>query len=76
VSCSVHDVVRLEHRGVPAVAVGTRPFVDEAVEQAETLGMPAIAVVYVDHPVQLLEREELARLAEAAFPAIADALTR
>ncbi len=74
-SCSVHDVIRLERRGVPSIAVATRPFVDEAVEQAESLGMPEIAVVYVPHPVQLLEPPALQVLADEAFPAIAEGLT-
>jgi hypothetical protein len=76
VSCSVHDVIRLERRSVPCVAVATRPFVDEAVEQADSLGMPGIAVVYVPHPVQLLEAGDLQALADEAFPAIVDGLTR
>ena len=75
-SCSVHDVIRLERRGVPAVTVATTPFIDEAIEQAELLGMPGVRVVYVRHPVQLLERDELRDVAEAAAPALVDALTR
>ena len=74
-SCSVHDVIRLERRGVPSVAVATRPFVDEAVEQAESLGMPEIAVVYVPHPVQLLDSGELQAVADAVFAAVLDGLT-
>lgn len=74
-SCSVHDVIRLERRIVPSVAVATRPFVDEVVEQAESLGMPGIAVVYVPHPVQLLDRSALQALADEAFPAVVDGLT-
>jgi hypothetical protein len=70
VSCSVHDVVRLERRGVPTCAVGTEPFVDEALEQARLLGMPAYRMVFVPHPVQLLTDDELRALADAAFPAI------
>ncbi len=75
-SCSVHDLVRLERRGVSSVAVATTPFLDEAVEQAHVLGMPGVAVVYVRHPIQLLERDELRAVAEDAFPALLDALTR
>jgi hypothetical protein len=75
VSCSVHDVTRLERRGIPSVAVATRPFLDEAVEQAESLGMPGIAVVYVPHPVQLLEPSQLTDLVDMTFPAVVEALT-
>jgi hypothetical protein len=75
VSCSVHDIIRLERHSVPCVAVATRPFIDEAVEQAESLGMPGIAVVYVAHPVQLLEPSDLQALADEVFPAVVDGLT-
>lgn len=74
-SCSVHDVIRLERRGVASVAVATRPFVDEAVEQAQSLGMPGIAVVYVPHPIQLLDPDALRGLADDAFTAVIDGLT-
>jgi hypothetical protein len=70
VSCSVHDVVRLEALGVPTAAVGTRPFVDEALEQAALLGMPGYRAVLIPHPVQLLTTEELRGRADEAFPAI------
>jgi hypothetical protein len=66
----VHDVVRLERRGVPTCAVGTEPFVDEALEQARLLGMPAYRMVFVPHPVQLLTDRQLRDVADAAFPAI------
>jgi hypothetical protein len=70
VSCSVHDAVRLERLGLPTAAVGTEPFVDEALEQARLLGMPAYRMVFVPHPVQLLTAEELDAMADAAMPTI------
>ena len=73
-SCSVHDVVRLERRGVPTAAVGTEPFLDEALEQAALLGMPDYRMVFVPHPVQLLT-EELAERANAAFGRVRARLT-
>ena len=69
-SCSVHDMVRLERRGIPTAAVGTRPFVDEALEQAALLGMPGYRMVLVPHPVQLLTPAELASVCDAAFDEI------
>ena len=74
-SCSVHDAVRLERRGVPTVVVGTEPFVDEAIEQARVLGMPDYRAVLVAHPVQLLSDEEMHALADGAFDAIVARLT-
>jgi hypothetical protein len=67
VSCSVHDLVRLERRGVPTAGVGTIPFADEALEQARLLGMPDLRMVLVPHPVQLLDDDQLDALADGAL---------
>lgn len=74
-SCSLHDVVRLEKLGIPTAAVGTEPFIDEALEQARALGMPGYRMVLVKHPVQLLTDDALEALADAAYPAIVRRLT-
>jgi hypothetical protein len=71
----VYDLVRLERRQIPAVGIATTPFADEAVEQARLLSMPGCRMLYVAHPVQLLTSAELDGLADAAFPAIVQALT-
>ena len=63
-SCSVHDLVRLERRGVATAGIGTIPFADEALEQARMLGMPDLRMLLVPHPVQLLEAAELDALAD------------
>jgi len=70
VSCSVHDLVRLERLGVATAGVGTEPFADEALEQAALLGMPGYRMVWVPHPVQLLTAEQLDARADAAMEAI------
>jgi hypothetical protein len=70
----VHDLVRLEQRGVPSVGVATEPFADEAVEQAAVLGMPDCRMVYLPHPVQLLTTAELHGLADAVFAQVVVAL--
>jgi hypothetical protein len=75
VSCSVHDLVRLERRGIPTAGIGTEPFLDEALEQARVLGMPGLRMVMIPHPVQLLTREELQSRAEEAFATIIARLT-
>jgi hypothetical protein len=67
VSCSVHDLVRLERRGVATAGIGTLPFADEALEQARVLGMPELRMVLVPHPVQLLDPGGLDLLADSAL---------
>ena len=74
-SCSVHDVVRLEERGIPTAAVGTEPFVDEALQQARALGMPDYRMVLVEHPIQILTKDQVHARADAAFEAIVAHLT-
>ena len=74
-SCSVHDAVRLERRGIATAVVGTEPFLDEALEQARVLGMPDYRPVLVPHPVQILTDEELAARADGALAAILARLT-
>jgi hypothetical protein len=70
VSCSVHDLVRLERLGVATAGVGTEPFADEALEQAALLGMPGYRMVWVPHPVQLLTATQLDALADTAMEEI------
>lgn len=74
-SCSVHDVVAIETRGVPTAVVGTEPFRDEAEEQATALGMPAYAMVEVPHPIQPLPIQRVAALADAFADQIVHRLT-
>jgi len=75
VSCSVHDAVRLERRGIPTAVVGTAPFVDEALEQARVLGMPDYRIVTIAHPVQLSTSEELHARADDVLETILSRLT-
>lgn len=56
-------------------AVATEPFRDEALEQARLLGMPDYRLVFVPHPVQLLQLDELNAYADRAFEEIAARLT-
>lgn len=71
----MYDLIRLERNGIPAAGIATEPFIDEALEQARLLGMPACRLVYVPHPVQLLTASELDALADAALPAVMGYLT-
>jgi hypothetical protein len=67
VSCSMHDLVRRERRGIPTAGIGTIPFADEALEQARVLGMPDLHMLLVKHPVQLLDPDALDALADGVF---------
>ncbi len=74
-SCSLHDVIDLEGRGVPGVVVASSEFVDAAVAQARALGADP-ASVFVPHPIQDRTDDEMRALADGAVEAIVGALTR
>jgi hypothetical protein len=71
----VHDVVRLEKRGLPAVNVGTEVFLDEGLEQARVLGMADYRMVWLPHPVATQSTEEIQALAREHASAIVARLT-
>lgn len=70
----MHDIADLESRGVPGVFTASREFVVAAATQSEALGFPA-AAVFVDHPIGNRTDEEMRVLADAALPAIVEAIT-
>jgi hypothetical protein len=76
VSCSLHDVVALEARGIPAVAIGTEPFRAEAREQAEALGMGDYEMLELPHPIQPLPIDRVVALADAVVDDVAGRLTQ
>jgi hypothetical protein len=67
-------MVALERLGIATAAVATEPFIDEALEQAQLLGMPDYRMVFTPHPVQLLNGAELEAQADRAWPEIVAAL--
>jgi hypothetical protein len=73
VSCSVHDVVDLETRGLPGVVVASSEFVAAAESQARALGLAARRV-FVPHPIQDRTDGEMRALADAALEEVLAAL--
>ena len=70
----MHDIVDLEGRGVPGVFIASSEFVDAATTQAEALGFPEVARVFVAHPIQDRTDDEMRALAATALDAALDAL--
>ena len=62
-SCSLHDLAEYEARGIPAVLVASEEFVSAAQSQSGALGIDS-AVVYVAHPIQSRNDEEMWELAD------------
>ncbi len=73
-SCSVHDVIRFEKKGIPTVNIGTDAFTDESEEQSRLLGMPDYNPVWVAHPVAILTTEQIQTLARDAASRIVERL--
>ena len=66
----MHDTIKLETFGIPAVPVATHEFMTAGRAQAAALGRPEFDAVYVQHPVQDQTREELEAKADAAIEEI------
>jgi hypothetical protein len=71
----VHDIVDLEGRGLPGVFVASSEFVDAAAAQADALGFPDVARVFVAHPIQDRTDDEVQALADSAVEAVLATLT-
>ena len=73
-SCSVHDSIYFEGRGIPAVFVASDEFASAATSQARALGLPDVQRVFVPHPIQDATDDEMRARADAAVDAILAAL--
>ena len=68
----MHDTVHFESLGIPSVFVASSVFEEAADAQAEALGLPDVARVFVPHPIQDANDAELAeRAATALRPIVA-----
>jgi hypothetical protein len=71
----VHDIADLEQRGVPSMFIASTEFVNAASTQAEALGFPDVARVFVGHPIQDRTDDEMRAIADRAFPEILAKIT-
>lgn len=71
----MHDSIKLEALGIPAVAVATHEFATAARAQAAALGRPDFDAVYVPHPIQDQTRAEIEERADVAAAEIIARLT-
>ncbi len=60
---------------MPGVFVASNQFVDAAEAQSTSLGYPAMARVFVPHPIQDRTDEEMIEYADAAFDDIVRTIT-
>ena len=71
----MHDTIRFESRGIPAVPVATTEFRTAARAQASLLGRADLDAVYVEHPIQDQSPAEIEARAEAVLAEIIPKLT-
>jgi hypothetical protein len=72
----LHDTLKLENMGIPAVPVATHEFMTAARSQASALGRPSFDAVYVPHPIQDQTKQEIERKADAAIDELIARLMR
>jgi hypothetical protein len=72
----LHDTVKLENMGIPAVAVATTEFMAPARIQAGALGRAGFEAIYVEHPIQDQTPAQIAARADAVAPEIVKRLTQ
>lgn len=74
-SCSVHDVVVLEDRGVPAVAIHTHTFLNSAIAHGRAYGRPDLRPLTVRGPIANVARAMVRQKAERVLDEVVAALT-
>jgi hypothetical protein len=71
----LHDTVWFEINGIPSVSVASEEFVDAAETQAKALGMVDAKRVFVQHPIQDANDEQMRDKADAIIDQVIKALT-
>ncbi|MAD07296.1 MAG: hypothetical protein CMP86_07785 [Gammaproteobacteria bacterium] len=70
----MHDTVWFEIQGTPAVSIASSEFVDAARTQAEALGMQDAKRVFVAHPIQDADDQQMSSKADAIVDEVIAAL--
>lgn len=74
-SCSVHDGIELEDRGIPTVPIHTEVFMNSAAIHATAFGRPDFVSVAVRHPVAGQGPDEIRARAEEVVDRVVEVLT-
>ncbi len=75
-SCSLHDMYEMEHKGVPSVTLCTVGFLNAAAMKASMLGIPNLPVIGIPFPFATLPPEQARARGALAYDEIVAALTR
>lgn len=75
-SCSVHDMIQLERKGIATATVCTSGFRNAGMKQAAMLGIPGLPIVDIPFPFASLPPDEARARGAQSFDAIVAALTK
>lgn len=70
----MHDTTWLEINGIPSVFIASSEFEEAAAAQAETLGLPEVQRLFVPHPIQDANDDEMREKADAIVDDVIAAL--
>jgi hypothetical protein len=70
----VHDTTWFEIQGTPAVFLASTEFIDAAEKQAVMLGLPEVRRLFVPHPIQDANDDEMRARADAVVDQVIEAL--
>lgn len=70
----MHDTTWFEIQGKPAVFIASTEFVTAADAQSKALGLPDVRRIFVPHPIQDANDDEMRAKADAIIEQIIDAL--
>jgi hypothetical protein len=70
----VHDTTWFEIQGIPSVFIASDAFVDAAEVQSRALGLEEVRRVFVPHPIQDANDDEMRAKADAVVDAVVTAL--
>jgi hypothetical protein len=71
----VHDGIHVEKAGIPAVTICTDIFAETSRATASMWGAPDYPIIFTQHPISHLTREQLRARAEAMLEQIVTILT-
>ena len=74
-SCSVHDMVELERKGIPSVTLCTVGFLNAGAKQASMLGIPNLPILGIPFPFASLPPEKARARGSEIFESVVRALT-
>lgn len=75
-SCSVHDMVELERKGIATATLCTTGFLNAGAMQASMMGIPNLPIIGIPFPFASLPPDRARMRGAEAFQAIVAALTR